>query len=187
MSNGKRSMGLFGVSGVLVATLIIAAFVAMGGIFQAKGKLTIEITDAPAEIDQLWLTIDEIKIQGDTGWETLTLNFDEGKDTVSFDLLTLQDAVKTVTDVSSIPVGKYSMIQIHVETAVAQLSNGTSLPVTVPSDTIKVLLQPKLTVSEGQETVVLIDLQPEDVHAIENSHTVNIRPTVKSVIENSIE
>jgi Domain of unknown function (DUF4382) len=183
MVNGKRSMGLFGVSGVLVAVLIIAAFVAMGGIFQAQanGTLTIEVTDAPTEIDQLWLTIDEIKIQGDSGWVPLTLV----EEATHFDLLTLQDVSAKLADGVKIPVGDYSMIQMHVKDASTTETGEPNL--TVPSNVIKVLLQPKLSIGEQEDATVLIDLQPDDVHAIENSHTINIRPVVKSVIENGVE
>jgi hypothetical protein len=181
MSNGKRSIGLFGVSGVLVAALIIAAFVSMGGIFQAQGKgtLTIEITDAPAEIEELWLTIDEIEIQGDEGWVTLEVEQDENP----FDLLALQDISATLAEDAVIPAGDYSIIRLLVSTASATLGEET-FEVTVPSGVIKVLLQPKLHIEEGDDATVLIDLQPEDIHAISNSRTVNIRPVVKSVIEN---
>ena len=175
-------MGLFGISGVLVAALIIAAFVAMGGIFQAQGKgtLTIEVTDAPYEINELWLTIDEIKIQGDAGWQTLTLI----KDSNHFDLLALQGVSAKLSEYAEIPAGDYSMIQIHVRDASTTETGEPDL--TVPSNVIKVLLQPKLSIGEGEDATVLIDLQPDTVHATDNSHTVNIRPVVKAVIENGV-
>jgi hypothetical protein len=49
MSNEKRHIGLFGLTGVLVAALIIAGFVFAGNIFQASGKgvLTIQVMDKP--------------------------------------------------------------------------------------------------------------------------------------------
>ncbi len=180
MSNGKRSIGLFGVSGVLIAALIIAAFVAMGGIFQAQGTLTIQVTDAPAEITQLWLSVDQINIQGAKGLQPLELAFEGDSQSISFDLLSLQGIFKTLTSTAAIPEGDYSMIRIHVLTAGTEqgLSN-----LTIPSGEIKVLLQPRLHVNAGENAVVLIDLQIEDVHEISNTQTVNIRPIVKSVIQ----
>ncbi len=182
MSNGKRSIGLFGVSGVLVAALIIAAFVAMGGIFQAQGKgtLTIQVTDAPADLSELWLSVDEITIQGDQGMKSLSLNFIGEAKSVSFDLLSLQGIYATLAQTAEIPEGDYSMIRIHVLTAGS--SEGAS-EYTVPSSEIKVQLQPKLHVGADDDIKVLIDLQIEDVQSITNSQTVNIRPVVKSVVQ----
>jgi hypothetical protein len=182
MSNGKRSIGLFGVSGVLVAALIIAAFVAMGGIFQAQGKgtLTIQVTDAPADVSELWLAVDEIKIQGNEVFVPLELNLPDGEQSVSFDLLSLQGIYETLVQTTEIPEGDYSMIRIHVLTA--GTTEGAN-DLTVPSNEIKVLLLPNLHVNAGEDVTVLIDLQIEDVHAITNSQTVNIRPVVKSVFQ----
>ncbi len=182
MSNGKRSIGLFGVSGVLVAALIIAAFVAVGGIFQAQGKgtLTIQVTDAPADLNELWLSVDEIQIQGDQGLTSLSLNFEGTSQTVSFNLLELQGISATLVQTAEIPEGDYSMIRIHVLTA-GSVKDASDY--TVPSNEIKVQLQPKLHVGAGAEATVLIDLQIEDVQAITNTQTVNIRPVVKSVLQ----
>ncbi len=180
MSNGKRSISLFGVSGVLVAALIIAAFVGMGGIFQAQatGKITIEVTDEPVEIDELWLTINEIQIQGDSGWVTLKL-----VDSASpFNLLELQDISAKLAEEAVVPPGDYSIIKLNVSAASATIGEET-IDVTVPSGAIKVLLQPKLNIEEGDDATVVIDLQPDDLQSISNSHTINIRPVVKSVIE----
>ena len=55
MSNGIRQVGLFGVTGVLVAALIIAGFVIGGTVFQgsSKGVLTIQVMDEPVALEHL--------------------------------------------------------------------------------------------------------------------------------------
>ncbi len=65
MLTGVRQLGLFGVAGVLVVTLMIVGFIIGGNVFQLSGKsvLIVQIMDKPAEIDHLNITIDWMKIQ----------------------------------------------------------------------------------------------------------------------------
>ena len=180
MSNGKRHIGLFGVAGVLVATLIIAGFVVAGNIFQAQGKgiLTIQVMDKPVELEHLNVTIDWARIQGeDDNWVNLTLKTQP----FYFDLLALQNVSETLSE-TEIPAGNYSMIQMHVLTANATYPDGSNAELTVPSDVIKVLLKPHLNLESGGQVTVLIDLQPEDLNSIAVSHSLNLRPVIKAVV-----
>ncbi len=178
MSNGKRSIGLFGVSGVLVAVLIIAAFVTMGGIFQAQAKITIKVMDAPTTIDQLWLTIDWIKIQEvDEGWIDISMT----ESPKTFNLFEFKDETLTLSDEVTISEGDYSMIQMHVQTA-STTYGGNDL--TVPSDVIKVLLLPQMHLEGGAGATVVIDLQLDDPNSIAISHSLNLRPIIRSVTQN---
>ena len=179
MSNGKRRTGLFGVSGILVAALIIAAFAAMGGIFQAQAKLTIKVMDAPTPLEHLYLTVDWIKIQAtDQGWIDLTVTES------SFDLLALKDVSLPISEGNTIQEGYYSMIQIHVSEASTSLTDESAV-LNVPSNTIKVLLQPNLPLKGDTVTTVVIDLQVDDPNSIAISHSMNLRPVIKSVVQNS--
>ena len=179
MSNGKRTIGVFGAAGVLVAALIIASFMVGGNILQAqsKGVLTIEVMDAPADVESLWLTISQVEIQSeDGGWTELTMleSFEQ-----PFDLLALQVTAETLTE-DEIPPGSYSMIRLHVTQASVESKDGNEL--TAPSGVIKVLFKPKLEIVGDEETTVLIDLQPEDLSSIAISHTLNLRPVIKAVV-----
>ena len=179
MSNEKRRIGLFGATGVLVAALIIASFMFAGNIFQASGKgvLTIQIMDKPVELKNLNITIDSVRIQGENGWIDLTLKTEP----FYFDLLELENVSKKLSE-TEIPSGNYSMIQMHVLTANATYPDDTDAELNVPSDVIKVLLQPHLNLESGGQVTVLIDLQPEDINAIAISHSLNLRPVIKAVI-----
>jgi hypothetical protein len=182
MSNGKKRTSLFGAAGILVAVLIIAAFVVGNNIFeaQAKGTLTIQVMDEPVDLKNLYLTIDWIRIQAeDESWIDLELKPEASE----FDLLALQDITETLS-VTEIAPGKYSMIQIHVSAAKAMYNGDTSEPVTltVPSDVIKVLLQPHLELEGEEQTTVLIDLEPYEVSSIAISQSLNLRPVVKAVV-----
>ncbi len=180
MSNGKRSVGLFGFSGVLVAALIITAFLAMGTIFQARGKgtLTIQIMDKPTQLSHLNITIDSIRIRNVTGgWVDLTLIPSPSY----FDLLSLQNVSETLSK-TQIPAGNYSLIEMHVLTANATYIDESTSDLRVPSDVIKVFLQPELTLKDEGQVTVLIDLQPDDANTIAISQSLNLRPVIRAVV-----
>ena len=98
-----------------------------------------------------------------------------------FDLLALQDVSETLSE-TEIPAGNYTMIWMHVLTANATYPDGTDSDLRVPSDTIKVLLKPHLSLEESGEVTVLIDLQPDDVNSIAVSKNLNLRPVIKAVV-----
>jgi hypothetical protein len=180
MSNGIRQAGLFGAAGVLVAALIIAGFVIGNNVFEVSGKgvLTIQIMDKPVELDHLNMTVDWIKIQDeDENWHNLTLKIEP----FYFDLLSLQNVSETLSE-TEIPAGNYTKIWMHVLTANATYPDGTVANLKVPSDTIKVLLKPHLSLEDGGQMTVLIDLQPEDLNSIAISQSLNLRPVIKAVV-----
>jgi hypothetical protein len=180
MSSGIRQIGLFGVAGVLVAALIIAGFVIGNSIFEVSGKgvLTIQVMDKPVELDHLNMTIDWVKIQDeDENWYNLTLKTEP----FYFDLLSLQNVSETLSE-TELPAGNYTAIWMHVLTANATYPDGAVADLRVPSDVIKVLLKPHLSLEDGGQMTVLIDLQPEDLNSIAISRSLNLRPVIKAVV-----
>jgi len=180
MSNGIRHIGLFGAAGILVAALLIAGFAIGGTIFQVSGKgvLTILIMDKPVELLHLNMTIDWVKIKGqDENWYNLTLK----SEPFYFDLLALQNVSETLSE-TEIPAGNYTMIWMHVLTANATYTDGTDANLTVPSDVIKVLLKPPLSIESDSQVTVFIDLQPEDLNSIAISRSLNLRPVIKAIV-----
>ena len=180
MSNGIRQISIFGVAGVLVAALIIAGFVIGENVFQVSGKgvLTIQIIDKPVELDHLNMTIDWVKIQDeDENWYNLTLK----SEPFYFDLLSLQNVSETLSE-TELPAGNYTKIWLHVLTANATYPDGSVADLRVPSDTVKVLLKPHLSLEDGGQMTVLIDLQPEDLNSIAISQSLNLRPVIKAVV-----
>jgi len=180
MSNGIRQVGLFGFAGVLMAALIIAGFVIGSTMFQgsSKGILTIQVMDKPVALKHLNMTIDWVKIQDqDENWHNLTLKTEP----FYFDLLALQNVSETLSE-TEIPAGNYTKIWMHVLTANATYPDGTDVPLTVPSDVIKVLLKPHLSLEGGGQVTVLIDLQPEDLNSIAISQSLNLRPVIKAIV-----
>jgi hypothetical protein len=179
MSNGRRRTGLFGAAGVLVAALIISAFAIGGNVFQAQatGTLTIQVTDKPVQLTHLNVTIDWIRIQTEN---ESRVNLTLKTEPFYFDLLTLQNVSQTLSE-TKLPAGNYTMIQMHVLTANATYPDGTNAQLKVPSNAIKVLLNPQLNLQNGGALTVLIDLQPDDTNSIAVSHSLNLRPVIKAI------
>ncbi len=183
MSNGIKRTGSYGIAGVLLAIVIIAAFVAATDLLRpVKGTLTIEIMDKPVELKNLNMEIDWVKIKDENeNWYDLALKDPTEEGTFYFDLLALQYVSETLSE-TEIPEGKYTMIWIHVLTAEATYPDGSTAELNVPSDVIKVLLKPHLSLEGGGQVTVLIDLQPEDLNAIAISQSLNLRPVIKSIV-----
>ena len=183
MSSGPKQFSIFGVAGVLIAIVIIAGFVAVNDFIRpVNGTLTIEIMDKPVELTHLNMTIDWAKIKDEDGnWYNLTIQNPDEDGTFYFDLLALQNVSETLS-VTEIPEANYTAIWIHVLNANATYPDESTADLNVPSDVIKVLLKPHLSLKGGGQVTVLIDLQPDDLNAIAISHTLNLRPVIKATV-----
>jgi len=177
--NGKR-VGIYAVSGVLIAVMIIAGVLVSGIQFPGRvnaGTLVVLITDAPVDLRDLNLTIDSLSIQDEDGrWIDLELL----EKPTYFNLLELENISMTLS-VTEIPAGNYTMLKMHVLTANATFLDGTVVDLRVPSEDIKVLLKPRLEIKNGGAVTVTIDLEPE-WSKIVISHSLNLKPTVKAIV-----
>jgi len=90
----KRTIS-YGTTGVLIAAVIIAGFVAGNYLLRpVKGTLTIQIIDKPVELKHLNMIIDRVEIQDqDANWHDLTLVTEP----FYFDLLALQTESATLS------------------------------------------------------------------------------------------
>ena len=183
MSKGTKINGYFAVAGVLIAVVIIAGFVAANNLIRpVKGTLTIQIMDKPVELKNLNITIDWLKIKDNNdNWYNLTLANPNGEGLFYFDLLSLQNVSETLS-VTEIPEANYTTIWMHVLTANATYPDESTDDLNVPSDVIKVLLKPQLSLEGGGQVTLLIDLQPDDINTIAISQSLNIRPVIKAVV-----
>ena len=183
MSMANTKIGLFGIAGILMAVVVIAGFVSVGDLIRpVNGTLTIQIMDKPVALKNLYLTIDWVKIKDENGnWYDLELANPNEEGTFYFDLLALQYVSETLS-VTEIPEANYTAIWIHVLTASAIYPDETPADLRVPSDVIKVLLKPQLSLEGGGQVTILIDLQPEDLNTIAISQSLNLRPVIKAVV-----
>ncbi len=125
MAVSKRKIGIYSVTGVLAAAIIIIAIFAsglqipLGSVNQEQmGTLAVSIKDAPVDLKELWITIDSLYVQDaqDDKWVELTLDADQE---VEFDLLTLQGDNSLKLSQDPISVGTYSKIRLGVTSAIA--------------------------------------------------------------------
>jgi hypothetical protein len=187
----NHNIGKFVLAGVFLAILIIGSVAVAGfkipsltfpAFVSKQGRLTIQVTDKPVELKHLNLTIDKLSIhkEGDNNETWVDLPLTDGTP-VYFDLLSLQNVSLTLSD-SEVPVGNYTMIKMHVLTANATYLNGTTLELNkVPSENMKIILQPHLIMTNGGAITILIDIQPDE-HNIAVSHSLNLRPVTKAIV-----
>lgn len=193
----SKTVGLRLVAGIAIAAVIIAAVFASGiqlptntetpieGIHSDMGRLTVLLKDAPAEVDELWVTISDLAVHrvGDEetegGW--VTIDFSTSSDeTLTFDLLKYQDGETLELSDVELEVGNYSKIRMTVLEANAVYhgeEEDETVPLKVPSSHIDVITKFNITATE--DVVVLIDMIPDKVK-ISNSN--NLSPTLKADI-----
>jgi hypothetical protein len=183
MSNGTKHTGSYGIAGILIAVVIIAGLLATSNFLRpVKGTLTIQIMDKPVPLKHLNVTIDWVKIKDDAGnWYDLTLINPSEDGTFYFDLLALQNVSETLSE-DVIPEANYTAIWIHVSSANATYPDGNTTDLYVPSDIVKILLKPSLSLEGGGQVTVLIDLQPEDMETVAISQNLNLRPVIKAIV-----
>ena len=191
MSDSIRDSGFLVAVGILLAVLIIGGIAAAGFKIPAlrfpafvsnKGTLTLQVTDKPAELQHLNITIDKLSIQKDEGGSETWIDLEliDGKP-IYFDLLALQNVSLTLSK-TEIPTGNYTMIKMHVLTANATKLDGSIVELNkVPSENIKVLLKPHLMMQSGGAITITIDLEPETAQ-IAISHSLNLKPTMKAMV-----
>lgn len=189
MENGSRTIGLRVAAGFLVAITIIVAVFAAGIQLPSQevrtGRLTVLLKDDPVELAELWINITDLGVHRvggeDGGW--ITLDFSGEADFLYFDLLEYQD--NKVLDLASVEIatGTYNKIRMMIETAKAIKTNDEIIdPLKVPPGHIDVIT--KFDITNGENVVVLIDMQPDWVAISKNN---NLRPVLKASISQSEE
>ena len=124
---------------VLVCTAILCVFTLMGcsdddGTSPSTGTVTIHMTDAPAidNVDAINLNITEVSIkqsgdQSDQGWDVLRT------DSMSVNLLNLQNGVFTTLATGRVAAGTYQQVRLKLGAGSTIVVGGITHPITVPS------------------------------------------------------
>jgi hypothetical protein len=123
---------------ILALGLVLAAvFYVLGGCSANQtgarlGHVTVRLTDAPGNFDQVNLVVDEVSIHragpDDAGWETL-----KHDTTTTYDLLKLRDGVLALLGVGDVPAGHYTQVRLHLTDGSNVVVDGASHPLKVPS------------------------------------------------------
>lgn len=166
MSNQKlRKNSLFTIALLALSTLFVACSQDDNNIenLDGKGRLTVNITDAPFPIDivdKTVVTIDRISIgsvaEGEEDGNFMVLSEEEHE----IDLLDLTNGVTLELASVDIDAGTYDEIRLHVVDAEVILKDGTEFDLKIPSGStsgLKIKIAPAVTIEEGMESSVLLD------------------------------
>lgn len=186
MNKNAQRMLIFSGIGFLMAVSIISSMSAIPVIFPNvmanTGTLIVKITDAPVELSNLFLTIEGIEVQGESGgWTSLPLV--SGGEGLHFDLLQFESTTMDAAT-GELEAGGYNSIRMSIEEASARLVDSEiDIPLRVPSEKIKVLVQ--FTIEKGEDTTVILDIQVDSTEmsmAIANNAEHNLRPVVSAIV-----
>jgi hypothetical protein len=188
MTEEMRHLGLYGAAGILVAILIIASIITssmyfpglrLPDFFSDKGTLVIKLTDAPVNLQNLYVNISglgAIKVLDDTE-KLVPLSFVNGKSWVHVDILALQNVTMDLS-ITEIPSGNYTKLRMNITSAYAVYGNATPpVELIVPPGKIDIIVH--FEVKAGETTEILIDMEADWV-AI--SKTQRLRPVLKATL-----
>jgi len=177
MAVNFRNVGMYGAVGVLVAALIIAGIMFSGlrlpTFIPNTGTLIIKLTDAPANITHLNVTITSVSVQRveDDNETWVDLAFVGGVSNVSLDLLELENVTRDLI-VEDILSGNYTKIRLDIGAANVTYAEGDWEPVNVPSGKIDLIVH--FEIESGGVRIVLIDMW------VAISESGNLRPVLKA-------
>ena len=197
MTNGAKKISIYAGVGILAAILIISSVGFSGLTFPnlrfpdffsppptppTMGTLIIKVSDKPANLTELWLTIDKVSAhrQGEGNETWIDLTFINNVSNATFDLLKLHNVTMDLS-ITQIPSGNYTQIRMHVAAANATEVGGDSYDLTVPGNGELKIVNLHITIEAGEETALLIDIVPDHIH-ISQSH--KFAPTLKARILN---
>ena len=128
------------------------------------GRLVVKVTDAPFPIDLIdsaAVTITKVEIRkagdGISDGNPFMVIFE---DTVTLNLVELQNGIVDELLDIEIPQGKYDLVRLYVDNASLKIKDGDSYNVKVPSGQltgIKIFIEPALNVEGGLTSDLLLD------------------------------
>ncbi len=117
----------------------------------SPSRLAVQLTDAPAAFDHVWVDIASVELESPTGWLTLA------DQPARFDLLALQNNVTAALGGAQLEPGDYGQLRLIVDQASVE-AGGVETPLTVASGAqtgIKIDLA--TTVEAGMTYTVVLD------------------------------
>lgn len=186
MNNEERKIGIYALSGILMASLIIGGIFVSGIQFPSfsayifptaevhMGTLIVLLEDAPVDLRHLNLTIDNLAVHNVENEKWIDIPFTKGTEEIYFDLLALENVMMTLS-ITDIPTGNYTKIRMKVKTANATFSDGDTTDLTVPPGHVDIIIH--FEIKSDETTILLIDMQADWV-AI--SKTNKLRPVFKA-------
>jgi hypothetical protein len=179
---------------VLSSVFVLAACSSSADNNSETGFLTLTLTDAPFPIDmvsQANVTITKIDIRRDSTevddavFETIS------EEVQSFNLLDLQNGVKSSLADLQLEVGSYDLVRLFVDEASVVLKDGSQFDLNIPSGAqtgIKVFISPSIEVTGGLTSELLLDFDVANSFVVRGNPNTpagingfNFKPTIKAV------
>ena len=184
----KRKLALSVVIGVSIGAVIIAGIVISTVLVPPSkgrtGMLRILLTDRPAELERLDISISSLSVHkfgDDEGlWIAVSLLLESDE---LFNLLEFQDGRTMPLAKEAISTGNYNKIRMFIGSAFATFEGEETVPrqLDVPSEHIEVTID--FTIEPAATTTLLVDVEAEWISI---SASNRLRPIVKaSVIEDA--
>ncbi|MBO6537040.1 MAG: DUF4382 domain-containing protein [Balneolaceae bacterium] len=158
------------------------------------GRLNVTMTDAPFPIDlvsEANVTIDKIEIRRDSTEVESSTFLTISEESQTFNLLDLQNGVKTSLVDLEIEEGSYDLIRLYVSEANIVLTDNTTYDLTVPSGAqtgIKVFVSPSIEVVSDLSAELLLDFDVANSFVARGNISTpagingfNFKPTIKAV------
>jgi hypothetical protein len=165
--------------GIIITILIIGSLPFFSGCIESgNGTLTLQITDAPGDLNitEALVTISGIEVHLAAGGNNTTTA--EWKMVVeepqTFDLVGIRN-VKEFLGSKNLSAGVYTQIRLHIDEALVTI-NGTQYDLQIPSDSIK--LVKGFRIIDGETTTLTLDFDVnESVHKTGNDKYI-FQPTI---------
>jgi hypothetical protein len=188
MAYDSKKIFYYGTTGVITAVLLIALVSSTPMILnyinpQKTGTLLIKLTDAPVDLEELWVNITKLEAHSkEEGW--IDLSFTEEQATESprewvwVDILTLENVTMDLS-ITEVPPGNYTKLRMYVNKASANFTGPEEelTPLTVPPQKIDIIIHFEIEI--GKTTDLLVDMQADWV-AINQKH--KLRPVLKATV-----
>ena len=165
--------------GIIITILILGSLTFFSGCIESgNGTLTLQITDAPGDLNitEALVTISGIEVHLAAGGNNTTTA--EWKMVVeepqTFDLVGIRN-VKEFLGSKNLSAGVYTQIRLHIDEALVTI-NGTQYDLQIPSDSIK--LVKGFRIIDGETTTLTLDFDVnESVHKTGNDKYI-FQPTI---------
>jgi len=188
-----------------ISNLLIATFILIVGLISCntdndpattggKAKLNIYLTDAPFPISlvsQTIVNIDKIEIRKQATDTTEAEFIVLMEEPIQIDLLTLSNGITEQLASVELESGVYDMIRMHVTDSKVILTDSTEYDLKIPSGSssgLKILIDPSIEVSSGQNVDVLLDFDVSKSFVVKgnwkggNINGFNFKPVVRCVL-----
>jgi len=153
---------------------------------EAKANITVRMTDAPGDYDEVNIDVQDvqIKVEADTetdaeidadGWVSLN-----DVQTGVYDLLELTGGVTQILADSEVPAGYVSQMRLILGTQNTVVVNGESKPLNTPSAQQSGLkLQLNKQLEEGENYAFLLDFDVEESIVAQGNGGFNLKPVIR--------